>query len=1152
MSKLTSKILSVGLSITTMVWLAGSVVPVSAQSVDINALLAQIQALQQQIAALQGNSGTPASSYTFTRDLTVGSKGADVTALQQTLISGGYLKVAAPTAFFGSLTKAALAAWQAAKGVTPSVGYFGPKTRAAFVGTATGGTGGIPPVVIVPSGTDLVASLAVDTPAARTIGSGTAFNPALKVNLTAGSKAVNVTGVTLQKSGFVANTSLNGVDVIDAMGVRHGNVITSINADNTIGITFPSSPIMVAAGQSTSFTVRFNLVTGSITGTVAFNINSASAIMADTTSIGGSYPIVGNGMNIVSGASALASTTLDVLTSTGSSSLSVDPVSQQEITKFQVRETSSNEGVNFSALTLYNYGNAGAGDYADVQLLDQSGNILATAQPMGQYVNFTITPAYFIDKGLTKNFTVKAKLIGGTTKTINLVVYNNYDINLMGVTTGVSVIPGAAATNDSAFPIGNGFNIQTIGTGTATLTRTIDSPSAAVTPSANNVLLAKYNFRPSGENMEVRQVSFYIATSTAAAKTLTGTVYVKFNGAIVYSTGGSNVSPITAATFTLSSYPVATQGVDNFITVETSIPSTATAVDSYQVKSFDIIQAKRLVTNDLVDPTVAATDGLALSVKAAALTVTTLASLPLAGQSVVVGTNDYVFATITLNSSAGGEDVNVTTVKVSDSSSDSNYTGITSLVMYKGNPVSGGTVLSTTASTATNGATTNFNFSSPIVVNRATPITLYLVANVASSTSANVTHTFNVASSTSAITAVGVTTGNSLTNGTDISFAGSGQAQTIVTSGSLNMNLVTGAGATPSNNQTVSVGATQGTWFAVRLSSANETQKITSLKLTATSSGSTGLTTTTLRNITLSGDLVPAGLTKGQFDTCIAGECVVTFPSVGGTSDNILTAPVPVSGTTIYVKADVGVGTIDDLGNSFAFVIASSTHVTVKGSVSGLTTGTVTGQPGISTGASTVVSTGYSFVVPQSVVVTGVSPTVATKIIGLTSGQTVATFKITNNGATPIYLSTSTTGMTFYNSGAGTTTATSSAYTLYASQMSNSSADITYSTSTWATSLGSSSVPFGYTISASEANRTILGGSSRYLIIKTNVAADNGNTFKFSIQTIGNLLYYVKGSDLYGYPSNPTNSASVPTGLYIDGVIPGIMPSVEVTTLSSS
>ena len=79
----------------------------------------------------------------FTTDLTVGSTGASVSALQTWLISKGYSIPAGATGYFGTQTKAAVAAFQTANGISPAAGYFGPITRAkanAMGGSTTGGT----------------------------------------------------------------------------------------------------------------------------------------------------------------------------------------------------------------------------------------------------------------------------------------------------------------------------------------------------------------------------------------------------------------------------------------------------------------------------------------------------------------------------------------------------------------------------------------------------------------------------------------------------------------------------------------------------------------------------------------------------------------------------------------------------------------------------------------------------------------------------------------------------------------------------------------------------------------------------------------------------------------------------------------------------
>ena len=115
--------------------------PARAQTAE--ELQEQINTLLAQIAALQGNTGTTAA-VTFSADLTIGSTGADVTALQNWLISKGYSIPAGATGYFGAQTQTALAQYQAANGIAPAAGYFGPITRAkvnASAGTSTGGTG---------------------------------------------------------------------------------------------------------------------------------------------------------------------------------------------------------------------------------------------------------------------------------------------------------------------------------------------------------------------------------------------------------------------------------------------------------------------------------------------------------------------------------------------------------------------------------------------------------------------------------------------------------------------------------------------------------------------------------------------------------------------------------------------------------------------------------------------------------------------------------------------------------------------------------------------------------------------------------------------------------------------------------------------------
>ncbi len=74
--------------------------------------------------------GGGSAMFNFANDFGIGASGNDVTELQKILIKAGFLNIPAPTGYFGLLTEAAVVQYQAARGITPTSGYVGPKTRA--------------------------------------------------------------------------------------------------------------------------------------------------------------------------------------------------------------------------------------------------------------------------------------------------------------------------------------------------------------------------------------------------------------------------------------------------------------------------------------------------------------------------------------------------------------------------------------------------------------------------------------------------------------------------------------------------------------------------------------------------------------------------------------------------------------------------------------------------------------------------------------------------------------------------------------------------------------------------------------------------------------------------------------------------------------
>jgi hypothetical protein len=102
---------------------------------QIQSLLASLEAQLQTLEA-EASSAAVTSSFSFTRNLSLGMTGNDVNQLQLFLISENVgpaaraLKAHGSTKNFGALTKAALIEFQKSVGINPASGYFGPITRA--------------------------------------------------------------------------------------------------------------------------------------------------------------------------------------------------------------------------------------------------------------------------------------------------------------------------------------------------------------------------------------------------------------------------------------------------------------------------------------------------------------------------------------------------------------------------------------------------------------------------------------------------------------------------------------------------------------------------------------------------------------------------------------------------------------------------------------------------------------------------------------------------------------------------------------------------------------------------------------------------------------------------------------------------------------
>jgi peptidoglycan hydrolase-like protein with peptidoglycan-binding domain len=119
---------AVVLAVIAAVFAAAPAVKADAASCSaVKALITAGLISADKIATAEAAAGCTSTSaaYMFTKDLTVGSTGADVSALQ------AKLGVTPATGYFGAITKAAVVAYQAANKL-PTTGYVGQLTRAVL------------------------------------------------------------------------------------------------------------------------------------------------------------------------------------------------------------------------------------------------------------------------------------------------------------------------------------------------------------------------------------------------------------------------------------------------------------------------------------------------------------------------------------------------------------------------------------------------------------------------------------------------------------------------------------------------------------------------------------------------------------------------------------------------------------------------------------------------------------------------------------------------------------------------------------------------------------------------------------------------------------------------------------------------------------
>lgn len=741
MSKLINKVSITVVSLATVLSLSGvaSLVPATAHGATVEELQAQIAALLAQIQALQGQlttSGAPAAgsstvpaSLLSSSDLTVGSKGAVVKDLQRFLNGAGYVvsasgagSVGMESEYFGNATKAALAKFQAAQGISPAAGYFGAKTRAKLqsMSVAVGGTtptGSTTPTVPM-TGAGSMVSLATDNPAATTVVSDTAdgaqaFIPMLKFNVMASASAgVQVNSVVVTRGGISADTDISNVYLYE------GDTQLASNPTIASGkITFSKSSglFSVPAGMSKAITVKLDLKNNVSSGkTMTMSVASASDVVLASGTIAGSFPMNGNAMTTAS------ITDLGKLVFSNVSPAAngtVDPgTTSFEIWRFQAANTDQDTELRKIKFTIV--GSVNVGDLKNFTLWDGATQIGSAVADMSsdKTVEFAFTTPFVVSKGITKTLSLKADVVAGTNRSFRASLQNSADV--MTYDKGYSVFLKTNGTDSFSIiePNTGGTAVNySINVGTLTQTLSSASPTGNIPDGATNVLLAKFSWKANGEDVKVSSLS---ASSTASnvARTLKN-VRLLVDGSQV----GTTIASLTA------------DGVANtgFGTFGNSFIVRAGQTASVEIKA------------DLTDTNVVANDTFVVGVSAGssnAQGVTSLSSISTVAQNAstltvksgtvtvaknsAFGDKSATNPTGTINASAAkiasfiitagsGESVDISQISVKDDAASPDCIGayIQNLTLKNASGVQLGTTYANPSSSCTTANTYTFNIS---------------------------------------------------------------------------------------------------------------------------------------------------------------------------------------------------------------------------------------------------------------------------------------------------------------------------------------------------------------------------------------------------------------------------------------------------------
>jgi hypothetical protein len=651
MNTIGKKFVSATLSLTTITLVLGAsfFVPVASAQTSTD-LQAQIAALNAQLAQLQGQLGGSGSvqgavTFTFTRNLTVGSTGSDVQNLQIFLNSKGFVVASsgagAPgseSTYFGFKTKAALAKFQAANGVSPAVGFFGPITRAKVA--SMGGVVVTPPGTTNPPGTSAVV-LSVDNPAAGTVTTAASQVPLVRFTFNGN---YTVTSMVLKRIGVSADTSISNAYLFDRDTQQRLTDGASVSSGSLITFNNPSGLFTVTGNKTISVRVDLAANAGETIGIqlVSFTVSGGSPATVNLS---------GNLFTVATATLASVSIASSTITGSGNS----DP--GNDVLLWQGQMTVSTRNVVFNRIALRQMGNINnATDIRNFRLF-VDGVVVSTVANLDAngYVTFA-NLNQTLQTG-TRTLKILADVIGGSSRTVQMSLRGNYDINVTDTQYNLSP---AVTISGGQFPAGP--VAFTVNSGSLIATKATNSPATNVTLNGSDVPLAIYTFTAYGEPVRIQTltVGAIVAQGVGPATSSLRNGRILVNGTQYGSTANiSNAGTSYTTNFTVNPGSPATVEIRSDV-FDAGTGNSLSATSTIQVK---LVAGSGNGTAQVSLGTVSVPTSEVLantvSVQSGSLTITKTTSY--ANQTTIIPQTNYKLADFSITN-GNVEDVNVNTM----------------------------------------------------------------------------------------------------------------------------------------------------------------------------------------------------------------------------------------------------------------------------------------------------------------------------------------------------------------------------------------------------------------------------------------------------------------------------------------------------------